>query len=76
MMRLDPNMLGVVATIHRRMDEIIEMIKSLSEEVKEIRQGGVSINFQVDTDEEESESEEDDSGEGDNESSDSASTWP
>ena len=76
-MRLDPNMLGVVATIHRRMDEMIELIKALSEEIKEIRQTGVAINLQVaNSDDEEESGGEEESGEESSESSDSANTWP
>ena len=62
---LDAHVLGVLHRLHQRMDELAAAIKELSNDVKSIKDTGVSINFGLETDEE---------SESDGDSS--ASTWP
>lgn len=73
-MRMDTHLVGSLHQLHRRLNELTEMIKALQEEVKELRQTGVAINFHVgDNEEEESEEESGAESEG---SGESANTWP
>lgn len=74
-MRMDTHLVGSLHQLHRRLDELMGLIRGLQEEVKEIRQSGVAINFQLGDDEEEEESEEE-SGEESEGSGESANTWP
>ena len=74
---MDSHLLGSLHQLHRRLDELTGLVKQLSEEVKEIRETGVPINFQIAaSDEEEEEESEDESEEESEGSGESANTWP
>ena len=74
---MDSHLLGSLHHLHRRLDELTELVKQLSEDVKEMRQTGVAINFQVaGSDEDEEGGSEDESEEGSGGSGESANTWP
>ena len=74
---MDTHLVGSLHQLHRRLDELTEMIKALQDEIKELRQTGVAINFHVGDDEEEEEEEsEEESREESEGSGESANTWP
>lgn len=67
---MDSHLLGSLHQLHIRLDALTELVKQLGEEIKEIRQTGVAINFQVE------ESDDDDEEESEGESGESVNTWP
>lgn len=72
---MDTHVLGTLHQLHRRLSELTGMIRALHDEVKEIRQTGVAINFEL-VEEEDMEEETSESGEESAASGDSATTWP
>jgi hypothetical protein len=69
---MDTHLVGSLHLLHRRLDQLTEMLKALQDEVKELRQTGVSINFHVNSDEEADE----ESGEESEGGVESVNTWP
>ena len=70
---MDTHLVGSLRHVHRRLDELMQLLSSLSDDVKEIREAGLAINFHVGSStqgESEEESEESE------ESGESATTWP
>lgn len=73
---MDTHVLGTLHQLHRRLHELTALVQALHEEVKEIRQTGVAINFGLVEDDGEEDEDTDESGEGSTESEESATTWP
>jgi hypothetical protein len=71
---MDTHLAGTLSRLSVRLDNLFSMVEKIAEEIKEIRQTGVAVNFQIASDS--GDTEEESPSETGTESTDSANTWP